>query len=109
MIQPKAHRSEDLHADLSVRSSGDTYSAVPTKELAREEISSLESCGVATGLSWRFGTSSSFAVPKSVIFIRILASSRILKSATMVTDNTFQASGLGVSRLSHACIREHPE
>ena len=61
-----------------MRSSGETYSAVPTKEFAREEVSSLESCGVAAGLSFGLGRSRSFAVPKSVIFIRMLASRRIL-------------------------------
>ena len=37
-MAPNAHRSELLVADFSVSSSGETYCAVPTKELARTEM-----------------------------------------------------------------------
>lgn len=62
---------------------------MPTKEFAREDVSSPESWGVAAGLSVALGMSRSFAVPKSVIFIRILASRRILTLTEINVGDTF--------------------
>lgn len=77
-MHPNAQRSLALQALLSVRSSGLTYSAVPTNELARLLSEALRGVFVVARSGppeFRGGISRSLAVPKSVILTCLWSSS----------------------------------